>query len=135
MLIFYSSMVKMLEAYILFVAATSLKPIFHQKKGLRREEFALPDARNVHVQCKDPTPGTQRHLFSTGNWVCVCYPTRRNLHTKNEMYMANARNMHHPMPEIPTCWYFLRQLMQKYYFLRYLSQKYPTPDILRSGGI
>ena len=31
-----------------------------------------------------------------------------NLHTKNEMYMANARNLRHLMQEIPTCWYFLQ---------------------------
>ena len=27
------------------------------------------------------------------------------LHTKNEMYMANARNLRHLTQEIPTCWY------------------------------
>ena len=52
-----------------------------------------------------PTPGTQRHLYSTGNWVCVCYPTRRNLHQKREMYMADARNWRHLTQKIPTCWY------------------------------
>ena len=40
------------------------------------------------------------------NIGCVCYPTRRNLHKKKEMYMANARNLRHLTPEIPTCWYF-----------------------------
>ena len=30
-----------------------------------------------------------------------------NLHKKYEMYMANARNLRHLTPEIPTCWYFL----------------------------
>ena len=29
-----------------------------------------------------------------------------NLHTKNEMYMANARNLRHLTQEIPACWYF-----------------------------
>ena len=60
---------------------------------------------NVHAQRKDPTPGTQRNLYSTGNGVRVCYPTQRNLHKKNEMYMADARNWRHLTQKIPTCWY------------------------------
>ena len=46
-----------------------------------------------------------------------------NLHT-NEMYMADARNLRHLTPEIPTCWYFLRKVTQKYYLLRKVTQKY-----------
>ena len=63
--------------------------------------------KNMKCTCPTPapTPGTQHHLYSTGNWVCVCYPTRRNLHTKNEMYMADARNWRHLTQKIPTCWY------------------------------
>ena len=34
--------------------------------------------------------------------------SQRNLHKKNEMYMANSRNSRHLTQEIPTCWYFLR---------------------------
>ena len=74
-----------------------------------------PDARyfafwwniglNVHAQRKNPTPGTQRNLYSTGNGVPVGYPTRMKSTQKNEMYMADARNLRHLTQKIPTCWY------------------------------
>ena len=90
----------------------SLKPIFHRKLGLRWLQNAKEiNTRNMKCTCPTPaptpapTPGTQHHLYSTGNWVCVCYPTRRNLHKKNEMYMADARNWRHLTQKIPTCWY------------------------------
>ena len=76
----------------------TLMPIFHRKLGLRWLQTAKEiNTKNMKCTCPTPapTPGTQRHLYSTGNWVCVCYPTRRNLHTKNEMYMADARNWRH----------------------------------------
>ena len=49
----------------------NLKPIFHKKTGLRRVQFASANAWNVHAQRKDPMPGTQRNLYSTGNGVHV----------------------------------------------------------------
>ena len=76
------------EAYI--------KPIFHRKLGLRWLQNAKEiNTKNMKCTCPTPapTPGTQRHLYSTGNWVCICYPTRRNLHKKKEMYMAKYTNM------------------------------------------
>ena len=93
------------------IASFRLKPIFHQKTGLRW----VPDANEIstkNMKCTCPTQRpnarTLRHLYSTGNWVCVCYPMQRNVHTKNEMYMANTRNWRHLTQKIPTCWYFLR---------------------------
>ena len=111
------------------------KPIFHKKTGLRRVEFASPNTWNVHAQRKDPTPGTQRNLYSTGNGVCVCYPTRRNLHTKNEMYMADARNLRQLTQNIPTCWYILRWVTRNTGIGCTAQRQPPTPGILRSGGI
>ena len=32
--------------------------------------------------------------------------------------LADAKNLRYPMQEIPTCWYFLHKVTQKYYLLR-----------------
>ena len=77
----------------------------------------------------------QRHLYSTGNWVCVCYPMRRNLHKKKEMYMADARNWRQLTQNIPTCWYILRWVTQNTGVGCTAQRQPPTPGILRSGGI
>ena len=106
-----------------------LKPIFHRKLGLRWLQNAKEiNTKNMKCTCLTPAPmpGTQRHLYSTGNWVCVCYPTRRNLHKKNEMYMADARNWRQLTQNIPTCWYILRWITQKYWRQVYCPT--PTPD-------
>ena len=111
-----------------------LKPIFHRNLPLRRLIFAQPTRKMMHKQ-HGQRQKTQCHLYSTGNGVRVGYPMWMKSTKKEEMYMANARNVRHLMPEIPTCLYFLRRLMQKIVLLRYLTQKYPTPVVLRRSGI
>ena len=81
-----------------------LKPIFHKKRicfgySLRHltHEMYMPNAKTQR-QGPNATYIPLEMRFTLG----------RNLHQKNEMYMADARNVRHPTPEIPTCWYFLR---------------------------
>ena len=71
--------------------------------------------RNVHAR-------RQRNLYSTG--LCLGFASGLTQHL-GFASGKNAKNVHHPTPEIPTCWYILR----------WVTQTFQTPGTLRSGGI
>ena len=57
---------------------------------------------NVHAQRKDPTPGTQRNLYSTGwRWGFASGQTQLLGFASGK----NVKNLRHLTQNIPTCWY------------------------------
>ena len=66
--------------------------------------------------------GTQRNLYSTG--LRLGFASGKNV-----------KNVRHPTPEIPTCWYILLWVTQNSGVLCTAQRQPPAPGILRSGGI
>ena len=85
-----------------------LKPIFHQKTGLRW----VPDANEIstkNMKCTCPTqrPNARHPTPPIFHWELGLrlLPNAKKSTQKNEMYMADARNWRHLTQNIPTCWY------------------------------
>ena len=93
------------------VAQTTFKPIFHQKTGLRWVPAANAiSTKNMKCTCPTQRPNARHPTPPIFHWELGLrlLPNAKKSTQKNEMYMADARNVLHPTPEIPTCWYFLR---------------------------
>ena len=87
----------------------TLKPIFHQKTGLRW----VPDANEIstkNMKCTCPTQRPNARDLTQPifhwKWGLRLLPNAKKSTHKNEMYMANARNWRHLTQKIPKCWYF-----------------------------
>ena len=106
----------------------TVKPIFHQKTGLRW----VPDANEMYtknMKCTCSTRkccvGTQRNLYSTGwRWGFASGET--------QILAFSDTNI---TQNIPTCWYILRWVTQNSGVGCTAQRQPPTPGILRSGGI
>ena len=76
------------------------------------------------IGCRILSGKTAQSPYYTGNEVCVGYLLRmKSTHKKRNVQcggfaLGDAKILRHLMQEIPTCWYFLRKLTQKYYLLR-----------------
>ena len=73
----------------------SVKPIFNWKLGL----CWAPNANEIY---------TKNMKFT---WPTFAFGAQRNLYSADSRWgfaLGNAQNLRHPMQEIPTCWYFLR---------------------------
>ena len=84
------------------------------------------------MKCTCPTRkfcvGTQRNLYSTGLRLGFASGKTQLL---GSALGKNAKNVRHPTPEIPTCWYILRWVTQNSGVGCTAQRQPPTPGILR----
>ena len=106
---------------IILLLTEKVKPIFHKKTGLRW----VPDANEIYTKNMKCTCPTRK----------FCVGTQCNLYSTGFASGKNAKNWHHPTPEIPTCWYLWCWVTQNSGVGCIAQRQPPMPGILRSGGI